>query len=64
MLFMVEINKLMLLIEVVISLLYYGVNLNENNSVLYKLFINMYGNNINICYFFVVLCRFKVDLNK
>lgn len=61
---MVEINKLMLLIEVIISLLYYGVNLNDNNSVLYILFLNMYGNGINICQFFVVLCRFKVDLNK
>lgn len=46
---MVEINKLMLLFEVIISLLYYGVNLNDNNSVLYKLFLNMYGNGINIC---------------
>lgn len=61
---MVEINKLMPSIEVVISLLHYGANPNENNSVLHKLLTNTYGNNINICHFLAVLCRFKVDLNK
>lgn len=61
---MVEINKLMPSIEVIISLLHYGANPNDNNSVLHKLLSNTYGNGINICQFLAVLCRFKVDLNK
>lgn len=61
---MVEINKLMPSIEVIISLLHYGANLNDNNSVLHTLLSNTYGNGINICQFLAILCRFKVDLNK
>lgn len=61
---MVEINKLMPSIEVIISLLHYGANPNDNNSVLHTLLSNTYGNGINICQFLAILCRFKVDLNK
>lgn len=61
---LVEINKSMPSIEVIISLLHYGANPTENNSVLHTLLTQRYENSINICQFLAVLRNFKVDLNK